>query len=57
MNVASEKVPCCFYRKMRNPSKKVRSTGLLDFVHNPVIWKLENTAFGNWICFHPQVRR
>jgi hypothetical protein len=28
----------------------------LDFIHNPVFWKLENTTFRKLDCFHPQVR-
>jgi hypothetical protein len=34
-----------------------RTIEFLDFVHHPVVKKYRRTrCFGNWICFHPQVR-
>jgi hypothetical protein len=34
----------------------LRIAGFLDFVHRPKFQILENTTFGNWICFRPQGR-
>jgi hypothetical protein len=33
-----------------------RIIGVLDFVHHAEFVVIENTTFGNWICFRPQVR-
>jgi hypothetical protein len=32
-----------------------RISGFLDFIHRPVF--AGTRCFGNWICFHPQVKR
>jgi hypothetical protein len=34
----------------------LRITGVLDFSHRPVFLGVETRRFGNWICFHPQVK-
>jgi hypothetical protein len=33
-----------------------RIIGISDFFHRPVFLGVETRRFGNWICFHPQVK-
>jgi hypothetical protein len=37
-------------------STMFRDIGFSDFVHRPDSKLLKTQRFGNWICFHPQVR-
>jgi hypothetical protein len=59
LHINGSGVNCVYSHLECNALTSFRDIGFLDFIHHPGIKKQtkeKTRRFGNWICFHSQVR-